>query len=122
MQENKMKLYQKILIIIEIRIIILVIGYLGYGYVKKLTTKVENPIATIEIQDFGTVKVELYPDIAPNTVANFIALANNGFYDNLTFHRTIPEFMIQGGNKTGDGKGTPTLSSIDSSIEKGSTQ
>lgn len=116
-----MKLYQKILTIIAIVLVLAGIGYLVYGYVKTATTKVQNPVATIEVKDFGTIKVELYPDKAPNTVANFIALSNNGFYDNLTFHRTIPDFMIQGGNKTGDGKGTPTLSSIDKSIESSST-
>jgi len=67
----------------------------------------QNPIATIEMDDGGIIKVELYPGIAPNTVANFIALANSGFYDGLIFHRTIPEFMIQGGDPEGDGSGGP---------------
>lgn len=115
-----MKIFQKILIIIAIILVIIGIGYLIYGYEQKISMKVQNPVATIEIQDFGTIKVELYPDKAPNTVTNFIALANNGFYDGLTFHRTIPDFMIQGGDKNGDGTGTPTLSAIDSSIEKDS--
>ena len=58
------------------------------------------------------MKIELYPDQAPETVANFIKLANNGFYNGLTFHRTIPDFMIQGGDKNGDGTGSPTLKNL----------
>ena len=65
----------------------------------------QKPIATIEIKDFGTIKVELEPKIAPQTVANFIYLANSGFYDGLTIHRTVPEFVIQGGDKEGTGSG-----------------
>ena len=49
--------------------------FLGSGYIKKINTKVENPIASIEVQDFGTIKIKLYPEYAPNTVTNFIALA-----------------------------------------------
>ncbi|HCW54517.1 MAG TPA: peptidylprolyl isomerase [Clostridium sp.] len=65
------------------------------------------PIATIEVEDFGTIEAELYPEIAPNTVNNFISLANKGFYDNLTFHRVIKDFMIQGGDPNGNGMGGP---------------
>ena len=72
----------------------------------------KNPIATIDVKNYGTIKVELYPDIAPNTVANFITLANRGYYDGKTFHRTVPDLMIQGGSKDGDGKGAPTISDI----------
>lgn len=107
-----MKKFLKILLIVLIIVAVVGISFLGYGYYKKLTKKVQNPVATIEVEEFGTIKVELYPDIAPNTVTNFIALANRGFYDGLTFHRTIPEFMIQGGDKNGDGSGTPTLSDL----------
>ena len=67
----------------------------------------ELPIATIVFKDFGTVEAELYPHIAPNTVNNFIALANSGFYDGLTFHRVIKNFMIQGGDPSGSGMGGP---------------
>ena len=59
----------------------------------------------MEIQDFGTVKLELYPDIAPITVENFVKLAKEGFYDGLTFHRIYPGFMIQGGDPKGNGTG-----------------
>lgn len=65
------------------------------------------PIATIVFKDFGTVEVELYPHIAPNTVNNFIELSNNKFYDGLTFHRVIKDFMIQGGDPEGSGMGGP---------------
>ena len=67
----------------------------------------ELPIATIVIKDYGTVKAELYPHIAPNTVNNFISLANSGFYNELTFHRVIKDFMIQGGDPEGSGMGGP---------------
>ncbi|HEX9058896.1 MAG TPA: peptidylprolyl isomerase [Clostridia bacterium] len=68
-----------------------------------------NPIATIKTEK-GTIKVELYPEIAPNTVRNFISLANKGFYNGLTFHRVIPGFMIQGGCPEGTGIGGPGYS------------
>lgn len=67
----------------------------------------QNPVATIEMQDGQKIVIELYPDIAPNTVYNFISLANQGFYDGLIFHRVIPGFMIQGGDPAGDGSGGP---------------
>ena len=72
--------------------------------------KTENPIAAIKIEGYGTVVVELYPDIAPNTVNNFISLIRKGFYDNNTIHRSVPGFMIQGGDPKGDGTGGPGYS------------
>lgn len=78
------------------------------------TTQVERPenlpIATIKVKDFGTIEAELYPDKAPNTVNNFIELANSGFYDGLTFHRIVKGFMNQGGDPKGDGTGDPGYS------------
>ena len=68
------------------------------------------PVATIEMANGDVMKLELYPDIAPNTVANFIELANAGFYDGLIFHRVIPGFMIQGGDPEGIGIGGPGYS------------
>ena len=65
------------------------------------------PIATIVVKGMGTIKAELYPEIAPNTVNNFIELSNKGFYDGLTFHRIIKDFMIQGGDPKGNGTGGP---------------
>ena len=66
-----------------------------------------NPLVTIEMEDGGIIEIELYPDIAPNTVCNFVALAQQGFYDGLIFHRVIPGFMIQGGCPMGTGHGDP---------------
>ena len=102
----------KIIFIIAIALVIMAIGFVSYGIFMKLTKNVKKPIATIEVQDYGTIKVELYPNKAPNTVSNFICLANKGFYNGLTFHRTIPGFMIQGGDKSGDGTGTPTINDL----------
>ena len=70
----------------------------------------DNPIATITMADGGVITIELYPDTAPNTVKNFISLANDGFYDGLIFHRVIPGFMIQGGDPLGSGMGGPGYS------------
>lgn len=67
----------------------------------------QNPIATIEMENGKTIKLELYPKIAPESVENFIELANSGFYNGLTFHRTIPGFMAQGGDPAGNGTGGP---------------
>lgn len=66
-----------------------------------------NPIVTIEMEAGGVIKVELYPEIAPNTVRNFISLINKGFYSGTIFHRVIPGFMIQGGDPEGTGMGGP---------------
>ena len=106
-----MKTKQVITIIAIILVSILII-WLGFGYYQKAFVKVQNPIATMEIEGYGTVKIELYPDMAPNTVANFINLANRGYYNGLTFHRTIPDFMIQGGDKAGDGTGSVYYSDL----------
>lgn len=67
----------------------------------------QNPIVTIEMEDGGVIKAELYPEVAPNTVNNFISLIQAGFYDGLIFHRVIPGFMIQGGCPQGQGTGGP---------------
>lgn len=69
-----------------------------------------NPIVTIEMENGGVMKAELYPETAPNTVNNFISLIQSGFYDGLTFHRVIPGFMIQGGDPDGVGTGGPGYS------------
>ena len=66
-----------------------------------------NPIVTIEMENGGVMKAELYPEIAPNTVNNFISLVKKGFYDGVIFHRVIPGFMIQGGDPKGVGVGGP---------------
>ena len=70
----------------------------------------QNPIVTIEMEDGGIIRAELYPDVAPNSVNNFISLIRKGFYDGLIFHRVIPGFMIQGGCPDGTGMGGPGYS------------
>jgi len=70
----------------------------------------ENPIVTFEMESGDTFVAELYPEIAPNTVRNFIALIQDGFFDGLIFHRVIPGFMIQGGCPLGEGYGNPGYS------------
>ena len=66
-----------------------------------------NPVAALYIEGYGSVVIELYPDIAPNTVNNFISLVKSGFYDNNTFHRLMVGFVLQGGDPTGNGTGGP---------------
>lgn len=82
--------------------------YLSKDTEKKSEDK--NPVATIEMEDGSIIKVELYPEVAPNTVRNFISLANDGFYNGTIFHRVIKGFMIQGGDPLGNGTGGPDYS------------
>lgn len=70
----------------------------------------QNPIVTFEMEDGSKMTAELYPEVAPNTVNNFISLVQSGFYDGLIFHRVIPDFMIQGGDPEGIGIGGPGYS------------
>ena len=70
----------------------------------------QNPIVTIEMENGGIIKAELYPEVAPNTVNNFVSLINKGFYNGIIFHRVIPGFMIQGGDPNGVGIGGPGYS------------
>lgn len=70
----------------------------------------KNPIVTFEMENGGSFRAELYPETAPNTVRNFVALVQEGFYDGLIFHRVIPGFMIQGGDPDGTGMGGPGYS------------
>ena len=70
----------------------------------------KNPIVTFEMENGDVFKAELYPEIAANTVANFVNLVQDGFYNGLIFHRVIPGFMIQGGDPTGTGMGGPGYS------------
>lgn len=74
------------------------------------TAKDKNPIVTIEMEDGGIINIELYPEIAPNTVRNFVSLVQKGFYNGVIFHRVIPGFMIQGGDPEGTGGGGPGYS------------
>ena len=107
-----MKKAQNIICIIALILIIVILGGLCYGYYKKQTLNISNPIVTMEVENYGTIKIELYPDQAPETVKNFIKLANNGFYNGLKFHRVVKDFMIQGGDPSGDGTGSPKFSDL----------
>ena len=101
--------------IISIALSITVLSFTGCSSKKEITNEErippkELPIATIEVDGYGTIEAELYPHIAPNTVNNFISLANSGFYDGLTFHRIVNNFVIQGGDPEGTGMGGPGYS------------
>ena len=91
---------KKILWIIAIVILVAIFAILGWNFYKSKTEEIKNPIVTMEVEGYGTVKIELYPDKAPETVANFIKLINEGHYTGKTFYRTIPEFMAQAGSRT----------------------
>ena len=116
-----MKKTKKIICIIALILIIVILGGLCYGYYKKQTLNISNPIVTMEVENFGTIKIELYPDQAPETVSNFIKLANNGFYNGLKFHRVVKDFMIQGGDPSGDGTGSPKLSDLYNNDDENAT-
>ena len=113
-----MKVVNKIIWIVALIAIVILIGVVGIGYIKKLTFKAQNPVAIIEVENFGTIKAELYPDQAPESVSNFIALANNGFYNGTAFHRVVKDFMIQAGSKDGDGKTGPTIGDLKGNDDK----
>lgn len=108
-----MKINKKI-IIFTIIFLIALVGIIGYTQFTKKGTNIEsgesNPIATIEFEGIGTMTFELYPDQAPQTVYNFISLANDGFYDGLKMHRILPNFVAQGGDPDGIGTGGPGYS------------
>ena len=122
MKENK----GKVILIIAILAIAAIIAYVCYGFIKGS----KKPVATIEVsyigedgtEKTGTIKVELDKDAAPITVANFINLANNGFYDGLTFHRIMSDFMIQGGDPEGTGSGSVKLSKLDKKVVENSSE
>lgn len=77
------------------------------GNETSLNYDTQNPLVAMQIKNYGAIVIELYPDIAPNTVNNFISLTKSGFYDNNTFHRLEPGFVLQGGDPKGNGTGGP---------------
>ena len=81
----------------------------------------KNPVVAMKIKNYGAIVIELYPSVAPNTVSNFISLVLSGFYDNNTFHRLIPGFVLQGGDPTGKGNGGPGYSIKGEFTENGFT-
>ncbi len=99
---KRLKLFTALVLILSLML------FAGCGKKKTSTKTDENSAArhaVITVKDYGTIKLELYPDIAPKTVENFIELANSKFYDGLTFHRIMKGFMIQGGDPEGTGYG-----------------
>ena len=108
-----MKDKSKIILVVVILLVAAVIVRVCYG----IKEGKKNPIVTMQVayhdadgnEKTGTIKMELYPDVAPESVANFIALANNGFYDGLTFHRIEKDFVVQGGDKEGTGSGSASV-------------
>lgn len=107
-----MKDFGKIIWVVALVAVIVLIGVIGFGYYRKATFKADNPVVTMEVENFGTIKMELYPDQAPEAVSNFIALANRGFYDGTKFHRIVKDFMIQAGSKDGDGTTGAKISNL----------
>ena len=83
------------------------INYDVEGNEAELQYETENPVVALYIKKYGSVVIELYPDIAPNTVNNFISLVRKGFYDGNSFHRLMPGFVLQGGDPNGNGSGGP---------------
>lgn len=116
-----MKNISKVFWLIALILIIVILGVLGWGYYKKITLNTSNPIVTMEIENYGTVKMELYPEYAPEAVKNFISLANNGYYNGVKFHRVVKDFMIQGGDSKGDGTGSPTFADLYNSDNENAT-
>lgn len=111
--KEKLKITISIIIIIAL---ILLIAFVVYNAVKANTEEVVNPIATFELQDYGTIKIELYPEYAPNTVANFIALINSGYYSEKVIYGKDDICMYMARDKDEEATG-PNISLIDSSIE-----
>lgn len=97
------------------------INYNIDGNETSLKYDTENPVAAMYIEDYGSVVIELYPDVAPNTVNNFISLIKSGFYDNNSFHRLVPGFVLQGGDPSGNGTGGPGYSIKGEFTENGFT-
>lgn len=94
----------------EVKEELLGIDYKVEGNETKLEYDTENPVVALYIEKYGSVVIELYPDIAPNTVNNFISLVKSGFYDNNSFHRLVEGFVLQGGDPDGNGTGGPGYS------------
>ena len=97
------------LVLVFLMVVTLFTGCKVETYIDRKPVE-ENPIVTIKVKDIGEIKLELYPNTAPNTVANFITLANSKFYEGVIFHRVIKGFMIQGGDPEGTGGGGPGYS------------
>ena len=116
-----MKNISKIFWIVALILVVILLGVLLFGYYRKKTVNIPNPTVTMEVENFGTIKLELYPEYAPEAVKNFVTLANNGYYNGVKFHRVVKDFMIQGGDSKGDGSGSPTLGDLYKSEDENAT-
>lgn len=94
----------------EVKENLLGIGYNIEGNETSLKYETDNPVVAMYVKNYGSIVIELYPDVAPNTVNNFISLVKSGFYDNNSFHRLVPGFVLQGGDPDGTGTGGPGYS------------
>ena len=94
----------------EVKEHLLNINYDIDGNESKLNYETENPVVALYVKNYGSIVIELYPEYAENTVNNFISLVKKGFYDNNTFHRLVPGFVLQGGDPKGQGIGGPGYS------------
>lgn len=94
----------------EVKEDLLGISYDVEGNEASLKYDTENPVVAMYIEKYGSIVMELYPDVAPNTVNNFISLVKSGFYDKNSFHRLEPGFVLQGGDPSGNGTGGPGYS------------
>lgn len=94
----------------EVKEDLLGINYDVEGNEASLNYETENPVVAMYLENYGSIVMELYPEVAPNTVNNFISLIKSGFYDNNTFHRLVPGFVLQGGDPDGTGTGGPGYS------------
>ena len=104
-----MEKFKKILLILIVLVLICAIGWVSVNFVLSKTDKKSNPVVTMEVEGYGTIKIELYPDMAPNTVKNFVKLAQRGFYNEKTF-TDIEDGLIRGGlTETENSDGTTKL-------------
>jgi len=94
----------------EVKEDLLGISYDAEGNEASLKYDTENPVVAMYVEKYGSIVMELYPEVAPNTVNNFISLVKSGFYDNNSFHRLEPGFVLQGGDPSGNGTGGPGYS------------
>ena len=116
-----MKVLSKIIIAIAIIGLLCGIGYLIYGAVNYYFVEEPNPVVTMDIENYGTIKIELYPEYAPNTVANFIKLVENGYYNGKVFYGKDTLCLYAGRNAEGE-VDVPTASMVNPEIEAGSPE
>ena len=102
----KKSLLKKVILFAAVMALVICCG----GCSEKLIPEEKYPVVTMELENGGIVTMKLYPNHAPNTVANFVTLIQSGYYDGLTFHRAVPGFVVQGGSPNGTGSGNPGYS------------